>query len=49
MITRKLVKPADGMTIGVFDVEAWKQTEKIMLDQKQIKALVGVDKVLIQF
>ena len=48
-MTRTLVKPADTVAIGTFDVEAWKQTEEIMLEQKQIKAPVGVDKVLIQF
>lgn len=49
MITRNLVKPVNDMAIGTFDVEAWKQTEKIMLDQKQINAPVGVDTVLIRF
>jgi len=48
-MTRKLVKPADSVDIGTFDREAWQQTERIMLEQQQIKAPVGVDKVLIQF
>jgi len=48
-MTRELVKPADTITIGTFDADAWRQTEQIMLQQKQIKALVGVDKILIQF
>ena len=49
MITRNLVKPGDDVAIGTFNVAAWKQTEKIMLDQKLIKTPVDVDKVLIQF
>lgn len=48
-MTRTLVKPVDTTAIGTFDVTAWQQTEAIMLEQKQIKAPVGVDKVLIQF
>jgi NitT/TauT family transport system substrate-binding protein len=48
-MTRTLVKPDDTIAIGTFDKEAWKQTETIMLEQKQIKAPVGVEKVLIQF
>jgi NitT/TauT family transport system substrate-binding protein len=44
--TRKLIQPTPGFTIGTIDVEAWKQTEKIMLDQNQISAPVIVEKVL---
>ena len=48
-MTRELVKPSVALSIGTFDVEAWKQTEAIMLQQKQIKTPVNVDKVLITF
>ena len=48
-ITRTLVKPVNDMAIGTFDMEAWKQTEKIMLDQKQIPKPVNVVESLIQF
>jgi NitT/TauT family transport system substrate-binding protein len=48
-ITRKLVKPDPAVAIGTFDVEAWKQTEAIMLQQKQILAPVNVVDQLIQF
>lgn len=41
--TRELVK---APSFGTIDVEAWKQTEAIMLDQKQIKEAVAVDTVL---
>ena len=39
----------DSMAIGTFDVEAWQQTEKIMLEQKQISAPVDVAGKLITF
>jgi len=44
--TRKLVKPSSDLKIGSIDVEAWKQTEAIMLKQKLIKKPVFVEKVL---
>jgi len=48
-MTRELVKPSAEISIGTFDVGAWKQTEAIMLQQKQIKTPVSVEKVLITF
>jgi NitT/TauT family transport system substrate-binding protein len=45
-ITRSLIKPFKDTRIGTFDVEAWKQTERIMLDQKQITNPVAVHKVI---
>ena len=44
--TRKLIQPTPEFKIGTIDVAAWKQTEKIMLDQKQITRPVFVEKVL---
>jgi NitT/TauT family transport system substrate-binding protein len=48
-MTRELVKPADTIAIGTFDVDAWKQTEQIMLQQKQILKPVNVVDKLIRF
>ena len=48
-MTRMLVKPAAAVAIGTFDVEAWRQTEQIMLEQKQIPAPVNVVEKLIRF
>ncbi len=45
-ITRTLVKPTPDLVIGTIDVAAWKQTETIMRDQKQIAQPVGVEKAL---
>ena len=45
-ITRELILPAPGVPTGAIDVEAWRQTEQIMLEQKLIEAPVGVEKVL---
>jgi len=47
-ITRKLIKPEEDVKIGTIDVEAWRQTERIMLEQKLIKTAVNVEKVLIR-
>ncbi len=47
-VTRKLIKPEPDIDIGSIDVEAWKQTEQIMLNQKQIPKPVFVEKVLRQ-
>jgi NitT/TauT family transport system substrate-binding protein len=46
-MTRTLVKPVDTTAIGTFDVNAWQQTEAIMLEQKQIPAPVNVVETLI--
>ncbi|MCP4722675.1 MAG: ABC transporter substrate-binding protein [Desulfobacteraceae bacterium] len=43
MVTRKLIKPDKTVRIGRIDVAAWKQTESIMLNEKQIKAPVGIE------
>jgi NitT/TauT family transport system substrate-binding protein len=45
-ITRELVKPVDGMPIGLIDRDAWIQTEQIMYDQKQIIKPVHVETAL---
>ena len=44
--TRKLMDPSSGKGIGWIDLEAWKQTEKIMLEQKLIKRPVSVERIL---
>lgn len=43
--TRSLVAP-EGVIIGAIDKEAWMQTEAIMLEAKQIKRAVHVEKSL---
>jgi NitT/TauT family transport system substrate-binding protein len=45
-ITRRLIQPDAAVPIGAVDVDAWRQTEQIMLDQKLIDVPVGVEKVL---
>ncbi len=44
--TRELIKPMASTKIGTIDVDAWKQTEAIMLEEKQIRQPVQVDAVL---
>ncbi|MCP4691777.1 MAG: ABC transporter substrate-binding protein [Desulfobacterales bacterium] len=44
--TRILIKPSPEIKIGTIDVEAWKATEKIMLEQKQISEPVHIEKTL---
>ncbi len=44
--TRELIKPLASTKIGAVDVGAWKQTEAIMLDEKQIKQPVRVESIL---
>ncbi len=44
--TRELIKPSATVKIGTMDVEAWKQTEAIMLNEKQIKKPVRVETIL---
>ena len=46
VITRSLIKPFKDTRIGMIDLEAWQQTEKIMLEQKQIPGPVAVEKVI---
>ena len=47
-ITRGLIHPDPSAAVGTIDVEAWKQTEQIMLQQKQIPGPVNVDRYLQQ-
>ncbi len=47
--TRMLMEPSPGRSVGSIDVEAWKQTEKIMLEQKLIPEPVAVDQFLHQY
>ncbi len=44
--TRMLMKPSPEMSIGRIDVEAWKQTERIMLEQRLIPGPVSVQRIL---
>jgi NitT/TauT family transport system substrate-binding protein len=46
--TRALVKPSPSVKIGTIDIDAWKQTEKIMLKEKQIRQPVHIETRLIQ-
>ena len=46
--TRVLIKPFASIKIGTIDVEDWKQTETILLKDKQIKKLVNIETRLIQ-
>lgn len=46
ILTRGLIKPSKDTRIGEIDLEAWKQTEKIMLQQGQIAETVMVEKVI---
>ncbi len=45
-ITRELVQPTPGFAIGTIDHQAWEQTEKIMLGQKQLSRQVDLKAVL---
>ena len=47
--TRPLVKPTADTKIGMIDMDAWKQTEQIMLSGKQIATPIGVEKALKPF
>jgi NitT/TauT family transport system substrate-binding protein len=44
--TRKLMRPSGAFQVGRIDVEAWKQTERIMLEQKLIPGPISVEKIL---
>jgi len=46
-VTRLLIKPGSGVTIGRIDKAAWQQTESIMVREKQVKARVHVEKRLV--
>jgi len=45
-LTASFVKPSPGVKIGTIDLVAWKQTEAIMLKQKQIPKAVNVEKAV---
>lgn len=45
-VTKSLVKPSAKVKVGRIDGNAWKQTEKIMLDQRLIEKPVNVEKAL---
>jgi NitT/TauT family transport system substrate-binding protein len=45
-VTRGLIKPTPDAVIGAIDMDAWKQTERMMLDYGQIKKPVNVTKIL---
>jgi NitT/TauT family transport system substrate-binding protein len=45
-ITRQFMKPKGNILFGTIDTAAWKQTERIMLEQKLIPAPVDVEKRL---
>jgi NitT/TauT family transport system substrate-binding protein len=45
-VTRTLVKPSKSVRIGTINTQAWKQTEKIMLDRHQIRNHVHVEHCL---
>jgi NitT/TauT family transport system substrate-binding protein len=46
--TRNLIKPSVSVKIGTIDMEAWKQTEEMMLKEKQIRKPVNIVTRLIQ-
>ena len=46
--TRDLIKPSKSVKIGTINIKAWKQTESIMLREKQIKKPVHIETRLIQ-
>ncbi|NNF98857.1 MAG: ABC transporter substrate-binding protein [Desulfobacteraceae bacterium] len=45
-LTRDLIKPDAAVEIGYIDVDAWKQTEEVMIVQKVISSPVSVEKAL---
>lgn len=45
-ITRQFMKPSEKSVFGNIDTAAWKQTEKIMLEQKLIPVPVDIEKRL---
>lgn len=47
--TRPLIKPSPKIRVGTIDTEAWKQTEAIMLKQKQIRQPVNIEAALHPF
>jgi NitT/TauT family transport system substrate-binding protein len=47
--TRRLMKPSPRDQIGRIDIEAWRQTERVMLEQKLIPGPVFVERILRPF
>jgi NitT/TauT family transport system substrate-binding protein len=47
-ITRALIQPNPDIPVGTIDVQAWKQTEAIMVEQGQISAPIGIQEALTQ-
>lgn len=45
-VTRRFVKPEPTTRIGRIDVGAWRQTEKMMLEQGLVEKPVGIDRYL---
>lgn len=45
-LTRQFIKPDPGIKIGTIDIPAWKQTERMMLDQQLIDAPVYIENYL---
>lgn len=45
-VTRVLMKPSSEIEIGRIDVDAWQETERIMVEQGLIPAPVSVNKIL---
>jgi NitT/TauT family transport system substrate-binding protein len=48
-VTRSLVRPTADFRVGTIDMDAWRQTEQIMVDQGQIQAPVNVVSRLFPF
>ena len=46
-LTREFIKPVKDLKIGSIDIPAWKQTERIMLDQQLISAPVNIENHII--
>ncbi|MCG6892614.1 MAG: ABC transporter substrate-binding protein [Desulfobacteraceae bacterium] len=44
--TRSMVRPEPNFSVGAFDAAAWRQTERIMLEQGLIPQPVGVERSL---
>ena len=47
ILTRQMVLPSKQTVLGSLDVDAWRQTETILLEQKQIPAPVAVQRALV--
>jgi len=46
-ITRRMVQPTPTFAIGTLDVDGWRQTEAIMVNQRQIDGPVGIEQSLL--